>query len=114
MSVPIPMAAFLVKWLDLLERFLAGGSLPILQQFLLVERGPLDDKSECSGRKSTGKERQSIHVNECLLASVESMEVRRIVVIPVHLDHNAKKPGYFRHAPDPAAEQERFLPLSFL
>lgn len=101
----------LLKWFDSLQRPLGLRSLPVLNEFRLVKRGPLDDEAHRPWRESPGEHRKPLNVNQRHIVPILGMKMRRIVVVEKHLDHDAEEAADFRHGLVRVAGRGR-LPLA--
>lgn len=68
-----------------------------VEEFLLVECRPLDDKAHCARRETTGEHGQVPDFDQSDVAGILGMEMWRIVVIKEHLDDNPEKAADLRH-----------------
>ncbi len=58
-------------------------------QFLLMDGGPLDDKTPCARRKLALDEGQRFNVNHRFAGSIDRMKMGRLVIPEIHLDDDA-------------------------
>jgi hypothetical protein len=94
-DVPPGVASFyqLSQRFDSNQRLLPLSVVPILQQLSLMERRPLNDQAERSWGKVSSEYGERRDVNQHFLVSIKSVEMRRIVIIPEHPDHDPEEPG---------------------
>ena len=76
---------------------------PGVLQFLLMQRGPLQNHALGAWRKTPMQDRWRIDTNHGTVAAVSRVEVCRRVVVKIHLDDNAVEPADFRQRPEPPA-----------
>jgi len=86
-------------------------AFPIGQKFGLMKRGPFDDQSKCPCWQMAGKHAQGLDFDQHFLFSVTGVEMRRIVLVKEHLDHNPEEASDLRHGRVvPVSERGKRLP----
>jgi hypothetical protein len=63
-------------------------------------------------REATGENRQVPNLDQRNVATILSMEMRRVVIIKEHLDDNSEKAADLRYGPPRGARQGKPLPVS--
>jgi len=62
-----------------------------------MKRCPLGNETERAGRQLAGNDRQAVDIHEGLVRAIFGMEVRRVVIIKVHLDDDSVETADLRH-----------------
>src|SRR5689334_23142193 len=81
-----------------IQRFAAARTLPIVQQFWLVERRPFKDETK-RGWRETSTNRARVDVHGDLVFSMNGMKVRRTMFVEEHADDDAEEARELRHVP---------------
>ena len=89
----------LLKRFDRSEWLRNLGALPVRQQFVAVKVQPLVDEAPSRPGEVATKERSVIDAHQCLVLAVDGVEVRRSMVLPVHVDHDPVELAEPRHLP---------------
>ena len=64
-----------------------------------MHSGPLNHKAQHFGWKLATQYAKGVDLYGCLIIILASMEMRWIVIVEVHRDHDAQKPANLRHEP---------------
>lgn len=72
-------------------------SLPVVEEFLLVECRPLDDKARCTRRETTGEDGQVANIDQSDVPGILRMEMWGIMMVEEHLDDDPKEAADLRH-----------------
>jgi len=75
----------------LLQFLLSPRLIPVGEEFLAVECGPLDHESNHPGRQAAGEDGQIANIDQSNLATVFCVEMRRVMIVKEHLDDDAEK-----------------------
>ena len=103
-------------WLVLCERgypkqFLLGPrSLPVNEEFLLVDCGPFDHEPHRARRQATGEDGQVADLDQSNFAAVLGMKMGRIVIVKEYLDDDSEETADLRHAQDHGVRLEKHPP----
>ena len=71
------------------------GTLPVFHQFGDV--APLQYVRQCPPRETTPQNRPIVYPDGCLVVAVGRVEVRRIVILVEHADHDPQEAADLRH-----------------
>jgi hypothetical protein len=74
----------LLKGLDLSERFRYLGALPVCFELVLMKLGPLSDEARRGTWQPATQEGSITDRNQRLVFTVDGVEVRRLMILPVH------------------------------
>ena len=80
-----------------MQRRLLARQAPVVEQFRLVKRSPLDYHAKHSRRESALQYPQRRDFNDGPLLAIANVEVGRWVIVIVHRDDDTKETTYFRH-----------------
>lgn len=103
----------LSKRFDFLQGLLVSGPIPVLHQVRLMKGRPFYHKTESSRGKSSREKRKTLDIDQAHLIPVIGMEMRRVVVVPEHLDGNPKESGNLRHGSVRVSNSEKCPQDSF-
>src|SRR3990167_7316172 len=70
---------------------------PVFHEFSLVHFSPLDDQPENARRKIALPQFQRSNTRHGAKFLVANVEMRRIVIVEVHRDHDSEEAADFRH-----------------
>jgi hypothetical protein len=84
--------------LDGLQRFFVSGSNPVPLQLFFVKFHPLDEEAQGPSRERSPKQPR-VDLHEDLLLLIPGVEVRRLVVLVVHVHGDSVETAEDRHLP---------------
>lgn len=73
--------------------------MPVVFEFVTVKGGPLGDEGECSWREAASEHLAGLDRDGDLMSRVPSGEVRRQVIIRVHLNDDSVEAADLWHGP---------------
>ena len=85
------------EWRDRQERELLPGAIPIVAQFLKMQRPPLVDEIVRVLGKMPLMDRSRLDLDQRLVLSINRVEVIRRMIAVIKPDHDPVKPADLRH-----------------
>jgi hypothetical protein len=74
-----------------------ASATPVLQQLVLVQFSPRHDETNVSATERAVNQFECVNADLRLAVSMKRMEVRRVVIVEVHRDHEPEKAADRRH-----------------
>jgi hypothetical protein len=81
------------QWLDRTGVLATYDAIPCLSKFVEVQSSPFSNQAQGSGRERACVDASVGDDDQCLLACVVDVKVRRVVIPPIHVDHQAVERG---------------------
>jgi hypothetical protein len=88
----------LLQWRYGPQKLLRPSAFPIVLQFGQVRLPPFLHVPERTTRQTTPEDKTVSNAHRCLVLAVRGVEMRWVVIVEEHTDHDAQEPADLRHA----------------